>query len=380
MNRIFCFLLFSVCCVPVTASLAYAEGNAETNIVQEEVKKPSRDDVIYRVNLGRADDIAILLKRGASVDTANDAGTPILSLAVSRFDAEGAAIAKLLVESGADINKSDVRGQTPLFYAARTGNKEMVEYLLEKKVNYAATDNIGNNARIIAYQTGHNDIVELLDDFVRKQNELSRAKQEDVNKQLAEYYKTYNDAVKAQNKQNAMAGSAGVVADKVELPALPTVAEMESKTAKMKELTYKISMASCTSAYWQFCSAVKQPTELDSQSISTTIDRLAKNINTLGGELNDVYKIKADVIQNIITASGDKVKNQLAALSNNENRKDAGVGSMDDLNKRCIPIAKSWDGVIEENIKNSNNSETIPRGTGIWGISRQQPQQETPLQ
>lgn len=373
MNKIFYCGLFVVCGVTVTSSLGYAADSGGDSVVQEEVKKPSRDDVIYRVNLGRADDVAILLKRGASADMVNDAGTPIISLATSRFDKEGLAVVKLLVESGADINKGDVRGQTALFYAARMGNKEMVEYLLSSNINYSATDNLGNNARIIAYQTGHNEIVELLDNFVRKQNEMSRAKQEEVNKQLAEYYKAYNDAVKAQNQQNATAASTATSAPAVELPALPTVVEMESKSAKMKELVYKVSFESCTSAYWQFCRSVKQPTEFNEQYLSSAIERNGKNINTLGGELNNVYGVKADVIQNIITSTGDKVKNQLTALSTNEFRRDAGVGSMEDMNKRCIPIAKSWNSVVDEHIKNNPVNEKSKPAFMMWG-GRNKPQ------
>jgi ankyrin repeat protein len=37
----------------------------------------------------------------------------------------------LVVEHGADINKENIYGETPLFYACRSGNKDIVKYLVE---------------------------------------------------------------------------------------------------------------------------------------------------------------------------------------------------------------------------------------------------------
>ena len=36
-----------------------------------------------------------------------------------------------MVEHGADINKEGWKGKTPLFYACRSGNNDLVKYLVE---------------------------------------------------------------------------------------------------------------------------------------------------------------------------------------------------------------------------------------------------------
>ncbi|ORX78888.1 ankyrin, partial [Anaeromyces robustus] len=40
-------------------------------------------------------------------------------------------IVRYLVEQGADLNKEDWKGETPLFNACKSGNETIVEYLVE---------------------------------------------------------------------------------------------------------------------------------------------------------------------------------------------------------------------------------------------------------
>ncbi|MEQ1706457.1 MAG: ankyrin repeat domain-containing protein, partial [Rickettsiales bacterium] len=158
-------------------------------VLSEKEQKKLRDEIIYRTSLGRASDVKILLEQGASVDETNQSGVPLISLASSRTDAQGIDVVKTLLEAKADINKVDSRGRNALFYAAKSGNRKTVEYLLAKNIKYAAVDSAGYNARVIAYQTGNNEIVEILDGFVRGQNEAIRKQYDEANKEIAEKYK-----------------------------------------------------------------------------------------------------------------------------------------------------------------------------------------------
>lgn len=89
----------------------------------------------------RIDDLDIvnrLLQKGAEIDKANEYGKTPLILAVldNRID-----ILKLLLDKGADVNKADNSGMTPLLHAAREGRSECVELLLEKCADVDRADN-----------------------------------------------------------------------------------------------------------------------------------------------------------------------------------------------------------------------------------------------
>ena len=103
------FALFSLACVASTPLFA-----AESHTPQTEI--------IYRANLGRADDIKLLLKDGADANQKDDKGTPLICLAAGRADEESANVITVLLAAGADINAKDRGGQNALFYAARRNN------------------------------------------------------------------------------------------------------------------------------------------------------------------------------------------------------------------------------------------------------------------
>lgn len=291
-------------------------------------QKALRDEVIYRTNLGRSSDVKILIEKGASIDETNNSKVPLISLASSRSDSEGLQIVKMLVESGADINKADARGKNALFYAAKIGNKDIVEYLLANKIHYSAVDSAGNNARIIAYQTGNNEIVEILDNFVRGQNDVVKKQYEEANKEIAERYKEYNKKLQDQIKKNS---------DEQNAIKLAT-----SKAAVIQETVHNLSFASCSSAYWQFCSSVRQQTELGEQNLTNNIVSQSGRAREFMASLVNLYLIRNDVAENIRAVSMDSIKNQLAGFSSNEVRKEEGIGTVEDMTRRCNLIADTW--------------------------------------
>src|SRR5262245_10329748 len=72
----------------------------------------TKDDLIYRVNLGRADDVKLLLKQGnLSANEKDAAGTPLFLLAARRRDSEGIEVMQVLLDAGADINVKDNEGR-----------------------------------------------------------------------------------------------------------------------------------------------------------------------------------------------------------------------------------------------------------------------------
>ncbi|MDE3060878.1 MAG: ankyrin repeat domain-containing protein [Pseudomonadota bacterium] len=227
MSRKATLLLFIALLLPFSAMAADAKVHSE---------------IVYRANLGRADDVKLLLKQGASAKDKDDNGTPLVSLAAARKDPEGLNVLKVLLDSGADINARDIKGQTPLFYAASKGNLNTVRYLLSKGIDYYALDNNGDIARTIAFNAGHKDIVEAMDNFVKAQTEKRKAEYEHFKEQSAKRkteYEQFNKAAQQPQKPAAPAPAkpgqpAPANAQKPAMPAAPAPGQKPAAAAPAK--------------------------------------------------------------------------------------------------------------------------------------------------
>ena len=56
-------------------------------------------------------------------------------------------MARLLIESGAEVNVADKWSKTPLHYAADHGRKEVAQLLIESVADIDRADNEGNTPR-----------------------------------------------------------------------------------------------------------------------------------------------------------------------------------------------------------------------------------------
>lgn len=76
-------------------------------------------------------------------------GCTALALAIPRNETK---IISLLLDFGADINKANNEGVTPLMVAMRYGSESLIKYLITKKAKIDASDSNGNTAllRIIS--------------------------------------------------------------------------------------------------------------------------------------------------------------------------------------------------------------------------------------
>jgi len=77
---------------------------------------------------GRADVIELLLQHGAQVDAVDEDGRSPLSWVVTKGDFEKAA--QSLISAGADVNRADAGGFTPLMRAALLDNVRCFELLV----------------------------------------------------------------------------------------------------------------------------------------------------------------------------------------------------------------------------------------------------------
>ncbi len=114
--------------------------------------------------------ISILLKAGAFVDATNIGQESALHRACY---AKNVAIAKLLIESGADVNLKASEGFTPLMIAVQENDKQLVSLLMSSGAHINESNSLGWTALMCAVQYFKDDVVKLLLDNgadVNKQN------------------------------------------------------------------------------------------------------------------------------------------------------------------------------------------------------------------
>lgn len=157
----------------VTTPLVLAAWNDNVEFMRLAISSGATVDLRDRSGLtalywaaraGRADAMRVLLDAGASVDLpfallmASGAGSlegvrmlleagvdPTQGRAMHRAagHASGGEIIELLLEYGADLNRLDIEGRTPLIMAARAGEKSNIAILLEAGADGSIKDNDG---------------------------------------------------------------------------------------------------------------------------------------------------------------------------------------------------------------------------------------------
>ena len=65
------------------------------------------------------------------------------------------AVARSLIELGADIESTDIYGKTALMYACKVACKEIVELLIKCKADIKAVNKVGDSAVTMAQKSGN---------------------------------------------------------------------------------------------------------------------------------------------------------------------------------------------------------------------------------
>jgi len=114
--------------------------------------------------------------------------TPYFWVLLRDEDIDKLPFIKLLYKYGADINKKDAQGHTPLHTAVRSENLEAVKFFLSKGAIVNTTRNDGKTPLDSAEQSGNEEIIKMLEDALEKE-ELSEVMLEAIkngNKKQAE--------------------------------------------------------------------------------------------------------------------------------------------------------------------------------------------------
>ena len=124
-----------------------------------------------------------ILDLGANVNRTNGKDMTPLLFAAKYRDVD---VVNMLLEHNADINKSNINGDTALILAARYNNSDVVKLLLEKNADIDKTNNKGQTADDIAKDLLKVDTTEVLDEY-RKTHKKEQPKELDPVKLHQEY-------------------------------------------------------------------------------------------------------------------------------------------------------------------------------------------------
>lgn len=116
--------------------------------------------LIEAVRAGKRDIVALMLERKARVNaTARRDGLTALeeSVRINRPD-----LAQMLIDAGADVDKTGKDGQTPMMLAAKLGHTNVVQVLIDADAYLNDTDPTGRTPLELAQERRHRHTVELL--------------------------------------------------------------------------------------------------------------------------------------------------------------------------------------------------------------------------
>jgi Ankyrin repeats (3 copies) len=264
------------------------------------------EELAYRVRFSRADDVDLLLRKGADPDSTNEVGLPMVSVATSRTDADAIPVLKTLMKHGADMNRGGVNNQYPVIIAARENNTTLMRFLIEEaKVDYTVKD--------------LNGMLPL---------------------EIAEYYG--NDA------------SADMIRA---LTEEKLAAERERKSPERRDaLIKKLAYGTCEQAYMYYYYMSKQDKH-PKEKIASEITRYRQAVKDDIDELYVVFGVPVELALSMQKAITPPLTAELNAMISNRQRRHVGVGTQKDLNARCDRLAGAWlkehagDAVVQEPAK-----------------------------
>jgi ankyrin repeat protein len=139
-------------------------------------------DILSAVELGDSWIISSILSTDSgAINVVDNRGmTPLHLVVEKKSDSQKEIVAQLL-KNGADVNKKDKTGRTPLFYAVEKQCYEVIGMLLESGANVMITDDSGDTPLHAAVRAGDSKAAQLLIDHGADVNAKNGTGQTPVN-------------------------------------------------------------------------------------------------------------------------------------------------------------------------------------------------------
>lgn len=248
-------------------------------------------ELAYRVRFSKQGDVNLLLDKGANPNAINETGLPMVSVAASRKDEDAVPVLRTLVEHGADVNKGGQNNQYPIIIAAREDNTDMIKYLLdETNVNVTVRDLNGLLPMEIAEYYGSKHVAQLLKESTEKRLE----------------------------------------------------AERERVSPKRRdELVKQLAYSYCEHDYMSYYYKSGQ-SGLPKQDIRSHIEAYRLKAKALIDELYMTFGVPVEQALDMKEEIGTPLRAELDAMISNRERARHGVGTKEDLAKRCDRYAGDW--------------------------------------
>ena len=138
--------------------------------------------------------VRLLLVKGADVNKADkDGQTPLFFC--SRIN--GYNLARLLLAKGADVNKANNGGQTPLFWSCFTGNFEFARLLVDREADVNKANNAGWTPLHWSCFKGNFELSRLLLSRGAKDNDTAQSSQKIAQRSTCIYISKVNPQLRA---------------------------------------------------------------------------------------------------------------------------------------------------------------------------------------
>ena len=148
-------------------SLLQAIKKTDSKLVLEALKNEPDADVTHALRYAMAfstsvETAKILIEHGAKVKDQD------VLPELAAYGRGGAAMAKLLLEAGADVDERSSGGYTPLIIAAGRGYTGIVRVLLEAGADVNAVGASNRTAKSLAYERGYSETAHLIEEWESK--------------------------------------------------------------------------------------------------------------------------------------------------------------------------------------------------------------------